>query len=67
MRDASARPLPSGLAQGNLYDLGDFDACRNIHDNYNTVEYFGKYCMGTFQLNNLSTVFGSVNFKLYII
>ncbi|KAJ3644142.1 hypothetical protein Zmor_026814 [Zophobas morio] len=45
MLDASTK-IPSGLLQGNVFDLGNFDECYAIK--YEDI--YGKYCLGTLQM-----------------
>lgn len=63
MLDSSGK-LPPGMLQGNVNQLGDFDQCLSIEENFenereNTEEIFGKYCLVSIDLqlpNSMQTV-----------
>lgn len=54
MLDAGAK-IPSGLLQGNINQLGDFDQCLGITARVKvdekTVKVQGKYCLATIDLH----------------
>lgn len=40
--------IPSGILEGNLYELGSFTECLNIK--WNNKPYDSKYCLGAIKL-----------------
>lgn len=57
MLDASGR-IPQAITQGNVYDLGSYDQCLNIHEQIGDIDIKGKYCLGglAIPLKDLATV-----------
>ncbi|XP_045468713.1 nose resistant to fluoxetine protein 6-like [Harmonia axyridis] len=49
MLDASSKLITSGLMEGNIVDLGDFDECLSIENE--SSEIYGKYCLATVEIN----------------
>lgn len=49
MLDASSKLITSGLMEGNIVDLGDFDECLSIENESNDI--YGKYCLATVEIN----------------
>ncbi|KAJ8675743.1 hypothetical protein QAD02_011529 [Eretmocerus hayati] len=49
MLDASSKN-PSGIAQGNIIDLGTFDQCVNIKKDYPETKIHGQHCMYSINL-----------------
>ncbi|XP_039298057.1 O-acyltransferase like protein [Nilaparvata lugens] len=47
MHDASAK-LPSGLLNGNVNQLGDFDQCLSVHQTQDNIK--GQYCLTDIEL-----------------
>ncbi|RZF42114.1 hypothetical protein LSTR_LSTR006707 [Laodelphax striatellus] len=47
MHDASAK-LPSGLLNGNVNQLGDFDQCLSVHESEDNIR--GQYCLTDIEL-----------------
>nr|XP_023028674.1 uncharacterized protein LOC111516794 [Leptinotarsa decemlineata] len=52
--DASAK-LPSGIYQGNYFDLGNFDECYNYVNTSEESPVFGKYCLGQMNTEMIHT------------
>lgn len=51
MADAWGK-IPSGVLQGNLYELGDYDECLQIsHFNATFGAFNGRYCLANVKLN----------------
>ena len=48
MIDSNAK-LPSGILNGNINQLGDFDQCLSVTSSEN--DFSGQYCLANIQLN----------------
>lgn len=46
--------LPSGILEGNLFDLGSFSEC--LHIDRNGELYQTKYCLAEMQLDLIGTI-----------
>ncbi|KAJ8667746.1 hypothetical protein QAD02_009409 [Eretmocerus hayati] len=49
MLDASSK-IPSGIAQGNIIDLGMFDQCVNIKEEHPEAKVYAQHCMYSMNL-----------------
>lgn len=47
MYDSSAK-LPTGILNGNVNQLGDFDLCLQAEENHDKI--YGKYCLASMQV-----------------
>lgn len=45
MLDATSK-IQSGILEGNIYGLGNFDECININTKVYSKHIQGKYCIG---------------------
>ena len=54
MLDSSTK-IPSGLLQGNIVDIGQYDECVSAHGKSLNVEISGRHCMYSIRLPETNT------------
>ena len=60
MLDASSK-ISSGLLEGNLIDLGQYDECVNARGIWKDVEIYGRPCMYTISFDEMTLAAAAFN------